>query len=446
MNKLSKKIKISLKKKNKIIFLSTIIGSILIVVSFYSGAYIFYHKIFPFGASKIIVEKVSYLDTAYYDIEKKNYNIPSYSKYGAIDFLNDKLIYIQGDGQIFLFQENKNNFEFKKIESEKLPINRDEFIKKYEKVHGKARLRNGFGIKDMMINKFDLFENTSIILSSLDYNIKNDCHKISLFLNEFIDVNKIRLNEWKKIFSSKNCLNLNMNHKKQFYLSASGGRIVKYDENNILLSIGNFGGDGYYSSLIHSQNLNNDYGKIIKVNLKDFSSEIFSYGHRNPQGLFLIDKENIFSTEHGPKGGDELNFILKGKNYGWPIATFGTDYFKKFSDVDTTNNSHNGYEKPIFSWGNSWAVSELIVYESNYFDKWKDNIITSSLAAQTLTRMVFNKEKKSIIYFENIPIGKRIRDIIEAPNGEIVLLTDQYEGVDGYNDVPEIIFLTKKSN
>ena len=237
-----------------------------------------------------------------------------------------------------------------------------------------------------------------------------------------------------------------MNPKGRFYLSASGGRIVKYDENNILLTIGNFGGDGYYSSLIHSQNLNNDYGKIIKINLKDFSSEIFSYGHRNPQGLFLIDKENIFSTEHGPDGGDELNFILEGKNYGWPIATFGTDYFKKFSVIDTTNNSHNGYEKPIFSWGNSWAVSELIVYKSNYFDNWKDNIIISSLAAQTLTRMVFNKEKKSIIYFENIPIGKRIRDIIESPNGEIVLLTDQYGGVDGYNDVPEIIFLRKKYN
>ena len=151
------------------------------------------------------LEEQFYLDTAYYDIEKKNYNTPSYSKYGAIDFLNDKLIYVQGDGQIFLFQESNNNFEFKKIESEKIPINREEFIKKYEKDHGKARLTNYFGIRDVMINKFDLFENTSIILSSLDYDIKNDCYKISLLLNEFIDVNKIRLNKWKKIFSSKNC-------------------------------------------------------------------------------------------------------------------------------------------------------------------------------------------------------------------------------------------------
>jgi len=424
--------------------LFVIFVSIIIILSFYLGVYTFYHKIFPFNATNKIVENVTYIETAYNDIEKKSYNTPNYSKYGSIDFLDDQLIYVQGDGQIFLFHDKNNNFKFIKIESKKLPINRDEFIKKYEKVHGKARLRNFFGVRDVMINKFDLFKNTSIIISALDYDVENDCYKISLLLNEFIDANRIILNNWKKIFSSEQCLNLEMNHKKQFYFADSGGRIVKYDESNILLSIGNFGGDGYYSSLIHAQNLNNDYGKIIKVNLKDFSSEIFTLGHRNPQGLFLMDKDNIFSTEHGPKGGDELNLLVKGKNYGWPVATYGTDYFKKFSETDKSNNSHNGYEKPIFSWGHTWAVSQLIVYKSNYFNKWNDNIITSSLAAQTLTRMVFNKEKKSIIYFENILIGKRIRDIIEAPNGQIVLLTDQQGGVDGFNEVPEIIFLVKK--
>ena len=424
--------------------LFVIFVSIIIILSFYLGVYTFYHKIFPFNATNKIVENVTYIETAYNDIEKKSYNTPNYSKYGSIDFLDDQLIYVQGDGQIFLFHDKNNNFKFIKIESNKLPINRDEFIKKYEKVHGKARLRNFFGVRDVMINKFDLFKNTSIIISALDYDVENDCYKISLLLNEFIDANRIILNNWKKIFSSEQCLNLEMNHKKQFYFADSGGRIVKYDESNILLSIGNFGGDGYYSSLIHAQNLNNDYGKIIKVNLKDFSSEIFTLGHRNPQGLFLMDKDNIFSTEHGPKGGDELNLLVKGKNYGWPVATYGTDYFKKFSETDKSNNSHNGYEKPIFSWGHTWAVSQLIVYKSNYFNKWNDNIITSSLAAQTLTRMVFNKEKKSIIYFENILIGKRIRDIIEAPNGQIVLLTDQQGGVDGFNEVPEIIFLVKK--
>ena len=431
------------KKKNNLL-LFVIFISVIIIISFYSGAYTFYHKIFPFNATSKVNEKVTFLETAYNDIEKKSYNTPNYSKYGAIDFLDDQLIYIQGDGQIFLFQDTNNNFKFKKIESKKLPINRDEFIKQYEKVHGKARLKNFFGVRDMMIKKFDLFKNTSLIISTLDYDVEKDCYKISLLINEFVDDDKIKLDDWKKIYSSKQCLNLNMNKKKQFYLADSGGRIVKYDENNILLTIGNFGGDGYYSSLIHAQNLNNDYGKIIKVNLKDYSNEIFTFGHRNPQGLFLVDKDNIFSTEHGPKGGDELNLIIKGKNYGWPFATYGTDYFKKFSETDKTNNSHDGFEKPIFSWGHTWAISQLIVYKGNYFDKWNGNIVTSSLAAQTLTRMVFNEEKKSIIYFENIPIGKRIRDIIEAPNGEIVLLTDQQGGVDGFNDVPEIIFLVKK--
>ena len=435
-------------KKKKILLVAILASvSIIAVISFYFGAYSFYHKYFPFNKStSTVTEKIEYLDTAYNDIEKKSYNTPGYSKYGSIDFLNDKLIYMQGDGQIFLFHEKNKNFKFKKITAQKIPINRDEFIKKHEKIHGKSKLRNFFGLRDIMINKFDLVDTTSIFVSSMDYDIDKDCYKMSVFRNEFINVDEIKLTEWKKIFSSKQCLTSDMNYEKQYYLASSGGRIVKYDENNILLSIGNFDGDGYYSSYIHSQDLSNDYGKIIKINLKDSTDEIFSLGHRNPQGLFLLDKDYIFASEHGPKGGDEINLITQGKNYGWPVATYGTDYLKKSSKVDKTNNSHNGYEKPIFSWGNNYGVSQIIVYKSDYFDKWKGNIITSSLVGKTLTRMVFDIERKSILYIENIPIDKRIRDIIEGPNGKIVLLTDQKGGVDGFTEIPEIIFLENKLN
>ena len=106
--------------------------------------------------------------------------------------------------------------------------------------------------------------------------------------------------------------------------------------------------------------------------------------------------------------------------------------------------SHDGFQKPIFSWGPRWGVSNLIVYKSGIIDKrWAGNFFISSLRAKTLTRMVFNKENKSIIYAEDIFINKRIRDIIESPDGRIVLLTDQEGGVDGYNEIPQIIFISK---
>ena len=433
--------------KYNIILIYLVFFLLIILGTYYFGAYSFYHKLFPFNPSKKVEEKVSYLKTAYHDIEIKNYNMPNYSKYGGIDFLSDNLIYMEGNGDMYVFKKKLDDkFALKKIVTETVPNNRKEFIKKYEKEHGKVRLTNSFGIRDILIEKFKSKENYSLIISTLDYDIDKDCHRLSVLTNEFINIEEIKLKEWKRIFSSKECLNINLYKKKQFYLAGAGGRLVKFDDNNILLSTGNFGGDGYYSSLIFPQDLKNDYGKIIQINLDNLSSEIFSYGHRNPQGLFLLDKKNIFSTEHGPKGGDELNFILKGKNYGWPIATFGTDYFIKYSKTDITNNSHNGFEKPIYSWGDKLGISQLIVYKSNYFNKWKENIITTSLVGETLTRIIYDKDKKSIIYVENIPIGKRIRDIIEAPNGEIVLLTDQQGGYDGYNSVPEIIFLSKKPN
>ena len=90
-------------------------------------------------------------------------------------------------------------------------------------------------------------------------------------------------------------------------------------------------------------------GVILKLNIHDFSYNIFSFGHRNPQGLYIDKNKNIFSTEHGPEAGDEINLIEENKNYGWPLATFGTAYGHKKWPPGSTNNTHESFEKPIFS-------------------------------------------------------------------------------------------------
>lgn len=452
--------KVTMNKK-KIFYLSISLIVILLtsLISYYIGVYSFYNKIFPFNAPKKVTEQKDLLKTQYKMIQLKSYNSPNYSKYGGIDFLLDKLIYIQGDGSIYFFEKNSNDkFSFEKIKSEKIPNNREDFIRKYEEKYGTARMKNFFGVRDVYIDKFNSYENELLIVSSLDYDIKNDCHRLAVFFNQFVKTSYPELSKWKRIYSSKECLDEDVHTSGKFPLSSAGGRIVKFDENHILLSVGDYAVDGYYSPEKYSQDLNNDYGKIIKININTLSNEIFSYGHRNPQGLFFVDRENIFSTEHGPYGGDELNIIYKNKNYGWPVATFGTAYVDYSGNLasdgivdplfewpnEITSNSHDGFQKPIFSWGPRWGVSNLIVYKSGIIDKrWAGNFFISSLRAKTLTRMVFNKENKSIIYAEDIFINKRIRDIIESPDGRIVLLTDQEGGVDGYNEIPQIIFISK---
>ena len=105
-------------------------------------------------------------------------------------------------------------------------------------------------------------------------------------------------------------------------------------------------------------------------------------------------------------------------------------------------HTHNFFYKPLFSWGNTLGISNLIVYENNYFSKWNRNLIVSTLASNQLIRMVFDYDNKSIIYKENIKLDKRIRDIIELNDGRIVLLTDRGKKL---NENPEIIIINKKN-
>ena len=442
-------------KKNLKNLINPVIFSIVVlslIVTFYLGAYTFYYKTFPFNPSKKVEEESKIIKTNYNILKIKSYNLPNYSKYGAIDFYNKDLIYVQGNGDFYFLNNKDNQFKFEKVISGKIPNNKEEFIQRFKDKYGNIRMSNFFGVKDIFI------DNDIIYLSSSYYEIEKDCHGLALYKTSIESNEKLYIKEWDEIFKSEKCLKEEIHTKKRMPLASSGGRIVKLDVNNLLLSVGDYAVDGYYAKEKFSQDLSNDYGKILQINLLTKQHKIFSYGHRNVQGLYAENENNIFATEHGPHGGDELNKIYRKKNYGWPLATFGTGYFDYKDNYkagksaatlskwpnEITSNSHDGFEKPIYSWGPYHGVSNLIMYKSGAIDpRWKNNIFVSSLRAQTLTRMVYNRKKESIIYAETIAIDKRIRDIIESPKGEIVLLTDQRGGADGYNDIPELIFISK---
>ena len=388
------------------------------------------------------IEKDKEVDTAYYSLKLKMIETPIWSKYGGIESIGEKIFYVSGDSNFFQLQKNKNDqnkYDFIPLSIKKVDNNKDLFLKKNSSLLDDNYAWAYFGVKDVLIEKFKFIENKVLLVSSLNYNEDQDCYDMSLYLSQIISEDPMEVSIWKKIFSSEKCLSITLTKKPNFAAASAGGRIVKLDDENILLSIGDFYADGVNGPML-SQDLNNDYGKIIKININNQKHEIFSYGHRNPQGLYIDKNKNIFSTEHGPRGGDELNLVKKNNNYGWPYATFGTNYNsynaykvdsnndenknKKIWPIDKTNNTHNNYTKPIFSWGNTFGVSNLIVYENDYFKKWNKNIVVSSLATKQLSRFIYNYENNSIQYMENIPIGKRIRDIIALKDGRIILLTD----------------------
>jgi len=201
----------------------------------------------------------------------------------------------------------------------------------------------------------------------------------------------------------------------------NGGRMVLFDERTLLLTVGDHEFDGIYSDVALPQLTDNDYGKTLRVSLEDGSSEIFTLGHRNPQGLRVDRSGDIWLTEHGPAGGDELNRLVQGGDYGWPLHTYGVDYAEGAQPVPEPGPD-SAIVMPERAWIPSIGISNLIDLRGTQFEHWAGDLLIGSLRAQTLYRV--HRRAGTIAYIERIPIGERIRDLIEDDAGRIILWTD----------------------
>ncbi|MGG6108433.1 PQQ-dependent sugar dehydrogenase [Pantoea allii] len=198
-------------------------------------------------------------------------------------------------------------------------------------------------------------------------------------------------------------------------------------------------GDNFVSSA--AQDLDKLQGKLLRLNAdgsvpKDnpfvdrqgARPEIWAYGLRNPQGLALNPwTQTMWESEHGPRGGDEVNIIQKGKNYGWPLATYGIDY--NGSKVPESKGTHvEGTEQPAFYWKVSPAISGMALYNSARFPQWKNSLFIGALKEKNLIRLHINGEK--VVEEQRLLEGRneRIRDVRQGPDGYLYVLTDEAEG------------------
>ncbi len=194
----------------------------------------------------------------------------------------------------------------------------------------------------------------------------------------------------------------------------------------ILISTGNRSGGKDYPGN-YAQDNNSIFGKTLFVDLSSLKHHIFSKGHRNAQGLF-VHGNKILSTEHGPKGGDELNQILFGKNYGWPISSYGKTYFRKDVEYKKSHLEH-GFEEPIYSFVPSIGISEIYLVPDDFSQDWKNSILITSLFGKTIYRLKFQSNKyKKILYTEKIYVGQRIRDIKYLSSDKIFLIALETKG------------------
>jgi len=221
-----------------------------------------------------------------------------------------------------------------------------------------------------------------------------------------------------------------------------GSRILFLPDNTILISIGDGGNTpqriGNMLARDHAQSLASHTGKILHltdagqpVGKGAFSSkdnarpEIYSYGHRNVQGLARDPKSGrVYANEHGSRGGDEINVIEAGKNYGWPLQSYTLDYGTR---EPIGMKVVPGTVQPIVVWTPSPAPSGLAFYTGKAFPQWQGSLFSGSLAGQDVRRVQLDAQGK-VTAQELLPVGKRVRDVRQGPDGELYVLTDEAKG------------------
>jgi len=195
-------------------------------------------------------------------------------------------------------------------------------------------------------------------------------------------------------------------------------------------------GDGF-NYREKAQALDNHFGKILRfntdgsvpqdnpfVNTPGALPEIWSYGHRNPQGLVITNDGKVYQHEHGPKGGDELNLIQPGNNYGWPAITYGIDYSGAMISPFT---EQPGMEQPLKYWVPSIAPAGMTLYSGEMFPEWQGSLFIAALVPGDVRRIEIDD---NLVVTEEILLSEfgRIRNIIAAPDGSLILATDGKEG------------------
>ncbi len=213
-----------------------------------------------------------------------------------------------------------------------------------------------------------------------------------------------------------------------------GARLRFAPDGALLVTLGD-----RYSQMERAQELGDHIGKVLRLNpdgsvpddnpflaTADARPEIFTYGHRNVQGLAVHPETGaIWIHEHGPRGGDEVNLLRPGANYGWPEITYGIDYT---GVIISEYTEKPGMEQPVVYWDPSIAPSGMDFYDGDAFPAWRGDLFVGALRLRHLRRL--DMEGDRIVAQEELLTGldERVRDVLTGPDGFIYLLTDSYDG------------------
>lgn len=323
---------------------------------------------------------------------------------GALTIVDGRVVVMDWMGGVFVFDDGclvKRDFP-------PLPNNVEAYVQSGREPFSAATLR----LHDVEY----LSAGSALAVAYESFDVQQKMPRVAVSVIEIDAKTVTPKGAWRTVFESDPLAS------ERYAGQAGGGRLVAKGADKLLLTVGEFNQDGVMmESAKVSQDPRSSFGKTIEIEWASGTHRIISRGHRNPQGLLITEAGVVFATEHGPAGGDELNRIVEGSNYGWPNVTLGTDYDTYTWPGDPVPGGHAGYQMPTFAWVPSVGISNLI--EVNGFDRaWDGDLLVASLKAQTLFRLRMDDGR--VVYSEPIWIGQRIRDLATMSSGEIVLWTD----------------------
>lgn len=387
----------------------------------------------------------SYLQTAFYTLEAMSFEryVPRpATRGGALDLLGEKVLLSTGDGALYLldFPQGATAPIVERLRT-RVPNNREEFAAAFGGSAnapttaaewtdaGPPRVQTWrFRVADVIAIRDA--NRVRLLASHHWWKGEEDClvvriSELTVPAHEFPA--NVEHAEWRTFYETTPCIPMRgpmrLRGKNPFHGEEIGGRLALLDERTLLLTLGDHGFSGIESPLVFAQDPDAAYGKTMLIDLATGRSRVFTMGHRNPQGLYVTREGLIWQTEHGAQGGDEVNVLVEGGNYGWPRVTYGTNYGSTVWPIGEAQGVHDGYRAPQYAWLPSIGISPIIRIEGDaLFSIWQGSLLAGSLATRSLYRLVTEGER--IVLSEPIALGKRVRDILEMPDGRILVWTD----------------------
>ncbi|MBU2677197.1 MAG: PQQ-dependent sugar dehydrogenase [Gammaproteobacteria bacterium] len=371
------------------------------------------------------------IKTNMFDLKyERLHNLGQKKRGGGIGSTDDELVVITGDGQIHVI--NLENDEALKTTIAVPQNNQGDALLAADvafegaSVAEARRVINGYLRYDDVL----VLENKAgrhLVISYSYFDNARQCFtfKISVLsipASQLLRETEANTDDWSTVYTAGPCFPLK-SRRIAFAGHQSGGRIdvLNAESGNIVLALGDFEFDGLLVD-DYPQDKNADYGKVWKINIHAGRHNVISIGHRNPQGITVDADGKIWSVEHGPRGGDELNAPAEGLNFGWPEVTLGIRYSGDPWPGNQAQGRHEQFDRPVFSWVPSIAPSNLDQV-TGFHPFWDGDLLVFTLASTGIHRLRLHDNR--VIFDEAMKFTQRIRyGMSHAATGSIYLWTD----------------------